>query len=174
MRTPIILAILALFSLQAMAATVYRYKDENGNIVFTDAPTEGADKLDVQPVPTIPAIQVPPTDTTPAAAPTEFKYNKVTIILPSNDEHFINNGGQVSVQVAVSPALRKTDKLQLIFNGTPYGEGQRAATFKLENLDRGEYATQVAVVDNHGKEVGKSDVVTFYVKRSSAPKKTPK
>ncbi|MCP5019272.1 MAG: DUF4124 domain-containing protein [Ketobacter sp.] len=174
-RTFAIFSILALFSLQATAATVYKYTDESGNLVFTDEPTEGAEKMDVKPVATIPAIPVPAADTSDTTTPTEFKYDKVTIITPSNDEHFINNGGQVSVQVALSPALRKNDKLQLKFNGTNHGKLQRSPSFKLDNLDRGEYATQVVVVDNKGKEIGSSETVTFYVKRSAAgPKKSPK
>lgn len=174
-RTSVLIAVLALFGAFAQAATVYKYKDASGNLVFTDEPTDGAEKLDVQPVPTIPAIKVPQNDDTPEAAPTEFTYSNVTIIIPSDGEHFINNGGQVSVQVALSPALRKNDKLQLIFNGAPYGDLQRANTFKLDNLDRGEYAAQVAVLDNKGKEIGRSETVVFYIKRSAVgPKKQPK
>ena len=175
-RTPAILAILALAATPTLAATVYKYKDPSGNTVFTDEPVEGAEKMDVQPVPTIPAI-IPKVEPTPETAPAaEFAYNKMTIIIPSDGEHFINNSGQVTVQVALSPNLRKTDKLQLVFNGTPYGKPQNGTTFKLNNLDRGEYVAQVSAIDNHGKEVGKSDSVTFYVKRSAVggPKKQPK
>lgn len=172
-RTPAIVAILALISTPVLAAKVYKYTDDSGNTVFTDEPVKGAEELDVQPVPTIPAI-IPKVDTAPATeTEAEFSYNKMTIILPGDGEHFVNNGGEVTVQVALSPALRNTDKLQLFFNGSAYGEPKRTNTFKLSNLDRGEYAAYVAAIDNKGKEVGKSDTVTFYVKRSAVggPKK---
>ncbi|RLU01857.1 DUF4124 domain-containing protein [Ketobacter sp.] len=181
-RTPVILTLLALVAVPATAETVYKYKDASGNTVFTDEPTEGAEKMDVQPVPTIPAI-IPKIDTAPVAAPEDdkFSYNKMTIIIPSDGEHFINNGGQVTVQVAVSPNLRNNDKVQLVFNGVPYGKPQRATTFNISNLDRGEYVAHVSAIDNHGKEVGKSDSITFYVKRSAvaptlapAPKPAPR
>lgn len=166
-RTPVILAILALLSTPVLAETVYKYKDASGNLVFTDEPVEGAEKMDVQPVPTIPAIipkVTPAADTTPEV---EFSYNKMTIIIPSDGEHFINNGGQVTVQVALSPALRSTDKLQLNFNGSAQGAPQKGNTFNLSNLDRGEYVAQVSAIDNHGKVVGQSDSITFYVKRTA-------
>lgn len=175
-RTPAILTILALAATPALAATVYKYKDASGNTVYTDEPVDGAEKMDVQPVPTIPAVIPKPTPTPEAEPAADFTYNKMTIIIPTDGEHFINNGGQVKVQVALSPALRKTDKLQLIFNGAPHGSPQKGTTFDLSNLDRGEYVAQVSALDNHGKEVGKSDSVTFYVKRSAVggPKKQPK
>jgi len=175
-RTPAIVAILALISTPVLAATVYKYTDESGNTVFTDEPVKGAEELDVKPVPTIPAV-IPKIDTTPTQEPAaEFSYNKVTIILPSDGEHFVNNSGQVTVQVALSPALRRTDKLKLMLNGAAYGKLQRTNTFNLNNMDRGEYSAYVAAVDNKGKEVGKSDSITFYVKRSAVggPKKQPK
>lgn len=175
-RTPAIVAILALISTPVLAAKVYKYTDESGNTVFTDEPVKGAEELDVKPVPTIPAV-IPKIDTTPSAEPVaDFSYNKITIILPGDGEHFINNSGQVTVQVALSPALRKTDKLQLLLNGAAHGKLQRTNSFSLSNLDRGEYSATVAAIDNKGKEVGKSDSVTFYVKRSAVggPKKQPK
>lgn len=174
--TSALLATLTLISAQALAATVYKYTDEQGNTVFTDEPVKGAEELDVKPVPTIPAI-VPKTT---APAPTtndqskDFSYNKITIILPSDGEHFINNGGNVSVQVALSPAMRKNDKLQLIFNGSPYGEPQSTNTFQLENVSRGEYVAEVVAINNKGKEVGRSESITFYIKRSAIPQKAPR
>jgi len=177
-RTTALMAILALISTPVLAAKVYKYTDSNGNLVFTDEPVKGAEELDVQPVPTIPAL-VPQPKPADAGAPADssgpFAYSKMTIILPSDGEHFVNNGGTVSVQVALSPALRKTDKLQLYFNGNPQGEPQRATTFNLSNLDRGEYSAQVAAINNQGKEIGRSDSVTFYIRRSAAsPKPTPR
>ncbi len=168
-RTPAILATLALICTPVLAAeTVYKYKDASGNTVFTDEPVDGAERMDVEPVPTVPAVIPKPTPA-PEATPTEkdFSYNKMTIIIPSDGEHFVNNGGNVTVQVALSPSLRKTDKLQLVFNGSPHGKPQKGNTFNLSNLDRGEYVAQVNAINNKGKEVGKSDTVTFYVRRSA-------
>lgn len=171
-RISALLVILALISAPSFAAKVYKYTDESGNTVFTDEPTSGAEELDVKPVPTIPAIPVPKAAPAPAAT-SDFKYNKITIVTPTNEEYFINNQGAVTVQVAVSPNLRRDDKVQLYFNGSPRGGAQKSTSFSFQNLDRGEYATHATIVDKNGKEVGKSNTITFFIKRSTAPRPTP-
>lgn len=169
------LVLIALLSVQpALAVTVYKYVDENGNVVFTDEPRKGAEVLDVQPVPTVPAIPVPP----PAAAPAkqaDFRYNKVVIVSPEDQKNFINEVEPIVVQVALSPALRKDDNVQLLLNGAAHGAPGKSTTFTLEQLDRGEYQAAVKILDKDGQEVGASSAVQFFVKRHSKlmPKPTP-
>lgn len=169
------LALLALLSIQsATAATVYKYVDENGNVVFTDEPRKGAEVLDVQPVPTIPAIPVPPPSKGPEKK-ADFRYNKVVIVSPEDQKNFINEAEPIVVQVALSPALRNTDNVQLLLNGAPHGAPGKSTTFTLEQLDRGEYMAAVKVLDKDGQEMGTSESVQFFVKRHSKlmPKPTP-
>ncbi len=81
----LIFVILFGITLSAHGATVYRYTDENGNTVFTDEPVEGAKKLDVKPIATVPAIPVPqPTPAPPKEEP--FKYTSIKITNPSNEQ----------------------------------------------------------------------------------------
>lgn len=175
----LVLLIISFFILQSsFAATVYKYVDENGNTVFTDEPRKGAEVLDVQPVPTIPALQVPPPE--PQAAPkSTFKYNKIVIVSPEHQHNFINETDPIVVQVALSPSLRSEDKLQLMLNGAPKGNPISSTSFRLEQLPRGEYNTSVQVLDKNGEVLGTSASVEFYVKRHSKlmpkpPKPKPK
>ncbi len=149
-----------------LAETVYKYVDENGNTVFTDEPRKGAETLDVQPVPTVPAIPVPP-PTKPAAKKEGFKYGKVVIVQPENQKNFINQVEPILVQVALSPSLRSGDQLQLVLNGAPKGSPVSGTQISVDSLDRGTYQASVKVLDKDGKEVGSSTSVEFYVKRNS-------
>ena len=165
-RIALLLASLLLGLNLAQATTVYKYTDENGNTVFTDKPTKGAETLDVQPVPTIPAIPVPAKTQSPAKAG-DFKYNKIVIVSPEDQKYFINSTQPIVVQVALSPTLRSQDKVQLLLNGAPKGGPISATTFTLENVDRGQYSASVNVLDKDGNVVGSSNSITFFVKRQS-------
>ena len=163
----ITLILLALFAIQTSSATtVYKYIDENGNLVFTDEPRKGAEELDVQPVPTVPAIPIPAPP--PAKEkPKDFKYNKIVIVSPEDQKNFINAVDPVVVQVALSPNLRDGDKIQLLLNGEPKGTPISSTQFTLDNLDRGAYAASVQILDKEGNEVGSSPSISFFIKRNS-------
>ncbi len=162
----LIFVILFGITLSAHGATVYRYTDENGNTVFTDEPVEGAKKLDVKPIATVPAIPVPqPTPAPPKEEP--FKYTSIKITNPSNEQFFINDPGQIQVVVSIAPNLAQGHQVQLYFNGSPQGDPKAGNVFRFKQLDRGEYRTHALILDENGKEVGKSDTITFFVKRHS-------
>ncbi len=148
------------------AETVYKYVDENGNLVFTDEPRKGAEALDIKPVATMPALPTTPPQREKAVAG-PFHYNKVLIVSPENQHNFINESDPIVVQVAVSPNLRTDDRVQLLLNGAPRGAPISSTSFTLDNLERGEYQAQVKILDKDGKEMGSSDSVTFQVKRFS-------
>ena len=165
---------LALFICSPVQAEkVYKYTDESGNIVFTDEPVKGAEEMDVKPVATVPAIPVPQNTAPTSTEEAPFKYTKVAVTKPNNEENFINNEGNVTVQIAIAPNLRAGDAVQLYFNGIPKGDPGSRTTFPFENLDRGEYVTQAVIFDKEGKEMAKSDPITFYVRRA-ALKKQPR
>lgn len=74
----IVLALAVLAAPEAQAETVYKYTNSKGEIVFTDQPTKGAQKIDIIPPPVIPLtpINLPPStppapNTAPSQPPTE-------------------------------------------------------------------------------------------------------
>ncbi len=172
--TPILLAAAMTISFSVQAEKVYKYTDEDGNTVFTDEPTKGAEELDVKPVATVPAIPVPKTNPNGKKDEKSFEYKEVKITSPQADENFINNGGSVNVSVSLTPSLRAGDTVQLYFNGIPKSEPVRSTFFPFENLDRGTYAVTATVQDKDGNVVGKSENVSFHVRRSAIPQAKPK
>jgi len=165
-RTLLALLVLLTAWRPALAETVYKYVDENGNTVFTDEPRKGAEQMDVKPIPTVPALPTQAPQKQPAAAG-PFQYNKILIVSPEDQHNFINETDPVVVQAAVSPNLRTADRVQLMLNGSPHGSPISSTAFTLDSLDRGEYKAQVRILDKDGKELGISDTVTFQVKRNS-------
>lgn len=172
----ILLGLILLVSLPGLvpAETVYKYVDKNGNLVFTDEPTAGAEALDVKPVATMPALPTtPPQREVASAGP--FAYNRIVIVSPENQHHYVNETEPVVVQGAVSPNLRTDDRVQLLLNGAARGAPISSLTFTLDNLERGEYRAQISILDKDGQSMGTSDAVTFQVKRFSRlmPKAAP-
>jgi hypothetical protein len=174
----LVLLIVSLFFLPStFAETVYKYVDENGNTVFTDEPRKGAEVLDVQPIPTVPAIPVPERTSKPVRQDA-FRYNKILIVSPEDQHNFINEVEPIVVQLAMSPALRSEDRVQLMLNGAPKGSPSSSTQFTLDSLDRGAYNVSVKVLDMDGNEVGSSPSIQFFIKRHSVnmptrPKPTP-
>jgi hypothetical protein len=174
----LVLLIVSLFFLPStFAETVYKYVDENGNTVFTDEPRKGAEVLDVQPIPTIPAIPVPERTSKPVPQ-NAFRYNKILIVSPEDQHNYINEVEPIVVQVALSPALRSDDRVQLMLNGAPKGSPSSSPQFTLDSLERGEYNVSVKILDKDGNALGSSPAIQFFIKRHSVnmptrPKPTP-
>ncbi|MEE4381443.1 MAG: DUF4124 domain-containing protein [Pseudomonadales bacterium] len=175
----IVLGILTLLVLPALAAPIYRTRDESGNPVFTDRP-QGADaeRVDVAPstsnVYRLPEA-VPATDPgtlgdeelgTPEADPAATPSYTVFVEQPGVEEAVRANGGNVTVLARVEPQLREGDRFELLWDGEPRGTS-RDGSFQLEAVDRGEHRVAIRVVGADGAELARSDAVTFYVLRRS-------
>ncbi len=160
------LLVLAFISSSAVAATVYKKIDKDGNVVFSDTPMENAETLDVAPVSTFKMNTLPattPAKKTPAA---NAAYDSLMITTPQADATFVNNMGKVEVIVQMKPKLRAGHQLQLLLNGVKQaGPGSRSS-FTFSNLDRGSYAAVAQIVDNKGNVIIASPAVNFHIKRA--------
>ena len=157
------------------AETAYRHVDARGNVTFTDQAVAGAEEIRLKRAQTI---------TPPAAG--AFKpvaavkrkagpvYQRLAIVKPHNDETIVGTQGNFNVQVAITPALRASDKLVLLLNGERVLSA-KTATFALKNLDRGAHILQVAISNGQDKLIRRSAGVTVHVKRTAqlAPSLAP-
>lgn len=170
-------AVSLLVAVMPVQADVYRYVDEQGNQVFTDAPREGAEKIKTSPVMTIPFPRgaAGGGTTTPAARkPAEVSY-VITMKGPSPDGTYRRGDDAVPVAVSVSPSLEKGHDLVLLLDGQPW---QGEAIVFDDALDRGAHTLEARVVGEQGNVLASSSL-TFYVKQHStmaptAPKPKPK
>lgn len=151
------------------AATVYKKIDDNGNLVFSDEPFEGAEALDVPPVPTI-NLRVPSTPTHTPSTPTKPEpakgYTALSITSPVNDSSLVNTGGLGTVTVSSSPALQPNHQYKLLINGESKGS-QSSNRFPLTNLFRGAHTAVVQIVSDNGEVIIVSPPSTFYVRQHS-------
>jgi len=186
----ILLLLLTYFIVLPVAAEVYRTVDENGNVIFTDKPSPGAEEIKIKKIQTIePPAEVPAETSaeSPAEVPAETSaesplppeeegittYTKLEITNPVNDTVVRDNAGNVTINVTLEPALNTDAGDQLVL----YMDGARASagtvnTFNLLNVDRGTHSFSVAVVNQAGEELLRSAPVSFTLLRHSSQQST--
>ena len=182
-----LLLIMVLLLIAPVYADVYKSVDEEGNPVFTDKPSAGAEKIDVKEIQTIerepvqlqsgddagPSIKVEGVEDSEETGPEELAgYSNLAITSPQDDETIRDNAGNVTVNVAVSPNLNISagHELVLILDGTVLTK-TTATSINTSNLDRGTHTISVAIVDREDKEILRSNAVTFHLQRFSALQK---
>lgn len=149
------------------AQTVYRSVDKDGNAVFSDTPTEGAEEIILQEVPTIKSTSAPGTsqpDQTKEAV--VITYASLNIAAPANDEAIRENSGNVDILVELKPDLMEGHKLTLYLDGKEFADSV-TPSFNLTNLDRGTHQLRVAIRDVDGKILLSSPSVIFHLQRAS-------
>ena len=154
----------------AMPAAIYKWVDEQGNVVYSDKPRAGAQELNLPP----PAVYTPAPITARTAVGTRTNrdadgYTEVAIVQPQPDETIRDNTGTVMVRVALQPAL-KTDaghRLTLLVNGTEQPGSYPSTALQITDLDRGTHTVQVRVKDAEGNTIAESNPVTFHLKQAS-------
>jgi hypothetical protein len=174
--------VLLLVPLTGLTDAVYRTVDAQGNVVFTDAPPadgSAADRIEIQRTNT---VQAPPTPPPPEPITSEQETAapayEVSITAPANETSIPMGPGNFSVSVAVQPALRRYDGLQLFMDGTPWGGPQLDPMWDLTNVFRGQHDITVGVVNKDGETLAMSPPVRVFVHRPSInfnrPKVVPK
>lgn len=150
----LVTALVLLVAALPVSAQIYQYTDEKGNRVFTDHPPLGVDATSIK-LPAINAVPEGPsavqleaaesTDSSSAntAAP---PYSQLELSGLPVDEAIRANNGNFSVQVAITPKLSMSHRLQLLIDGQPYGAAGSSTSLHVENIDRGEHRIAVQVV----------------------------
>ena len=168
MRIPLLVMVF-LLSLSARAE-VYRSVDEDGNVIFSDQPSPGAEKIKLDKIQTIDAPRVKPlqTDSGNKKAETDEAYKDVAIRVPANEESISANDGNLTVNVSVTPALqtKKGHQVALFLDGKEMARGTDTQ-LQLSNIDRGTHKLTAAVIDENGSEIKRSDTIQFTIHRHS-------
>lgn len=154
----------------AFAQTVvYKCKAPDGSVTFSDQACPGAEKIEVkasQPVASPGGVGGTSEGKggVPAEASAKASYTQFAIVSPTDDQAVRSNTGEVSISINLDPSLHAKHAIVVSVNGQPIGKGS-STTLTLQNLPRGTHTVQAAVVDESGKEIVRSETVTFHVLR---------
>ena len=164
-----ILILLVLFACQANAE-IYKSVNADGEVVYSDTPTKGAETVKMPALPTYTPPPVPVSSNTPVQTPEKKNYYETfAFVSPANEETVRNNLGILNINAKLTPVLqsRVGHRVQFYLNGEPYGKPAGKTSLTINNLDRGEYTLSAAVVDSAGTTLIKTDDVVVYMKRHS-------
>ncbi|TFH87793.1 DUF4124 domain-containing protein [Billgrantia azerbaijanica] len=162
---------------QAGATTVYRTTDAQGNVVFTDDPERGGERVELEPVTVVPSREAgaapraqPETTQRPESAPGRpfMPYDRFRIATPADEETLPTGAaGNVAVELAIVPPLREDHRVRLLLDGRVSQSALHTDAFLLNNLPRGEHVLQAELLDAGGEVRHRTEPVTLYVQRAS-------
>lgn len=163
MKTTLLILCWAL-AVPAMAADVYMTVDENGNATFSDQAVEGAKKIEVKEVITIPALKNPPPPR--KRVQIEPPYTKLTITNPKQDETYFRSEGELVIGVTSAPHLRLGDVYVYRLNGEEIYAGRKTIQ-SITEMDRGTHTIQIAIANRDREEVMVSEPISFHMRQAS-------
>ena len=164
----------------AAGARFYKSVDEQGNIVYSDTPSPGAEQLTPPPISTVeskPVPKEPETETEKTGdAETEetrkppTKYTKFTIVTPRNDDTIWDNNGSVPVSLALEPALDTENghSVWVYVDGSAVVRKSLVLVHPLTGIDRGQHTIRAEIRDDKRKTLKRTKNITVHMKRASA------
>ncbi|WP_462156633.1 DUF4124 domain-containing protein [Pseudoalteromonas sp. GB56] len=169
-KVMILSVLLALFITTPVSAepnkNIYVYKDENGNLVFSDTPRKGAEKVTLNK----PVMNMPSTDTSifnEATNDLEKVKFSISISSPAQEETIRDNTGSVHVSGIIKPRFLQGHQVQLYLDGKAYEKPQKSLLFVMRDIDRGEHNIVLKLLDSEGKVLANSEPVVFFLHRRS-------
>lgn len=165
---PVLAALAASFA-GAADNTIYRSRDAQGNVVFSDSQDEAAEVVRLPQTNTVP-MTAEPADTPQVGqdgdiAPSEpVGYETLAITTPHNGETIAHPTGYVKVAITVDPPLLPRHSLRLLLDGEPAGIPQQGS-MELSGLPRGKHTLQLRVADDDGNVIQESAPITIQMLR---------
>ncbi len=154
----------------ALAATVYKWVDENGVVHYSDQPHPNAEKVHVKEPQTyresnpLAAPAAPSPDGGGGGGPT---YRGCSIAQPADNEDLANPDSLVVV-VRTDPPLRPGDQVFVTLDGQALNDGRpTGAQFTISPVERGTHALQATVRDSGGALLCQTSGVSYSVHQPS-------
>jgi len=168
MKKIILKSLLMLAVAFSASAALYKGLDGEGNIIYSDKPFDNSEEftppsLTIMDAPKIPQKEEPEEETREA----EFKYKKLSISAPKNNEVIWNNP-QLMVSLKVTPPLNVAagHTTWLLMDSKPLVKKSRSLLLQIGRADRGEHKLQAQIRDKKGKILKRSKTITVHIKNT--------
>ena len=163
----ILLTLSLLIPVNASTAKIYVWRNENGELVYSDTPRPGAEEVKTRTgnvIKSSTTIETQVLDIKPQKIIEDYQ---VTINHPQDNATIRDNTGSVFVSGIITPIFKRGLKIQLILDDKPYQQPQSDTRFSLRNVDRGEHQIKMKIFNEQGKVIASSKPITFYMHRAS-------
>jgi len=172
MRT-LVFTLLCLVCSLALAATVYRWVDDDGVVHYSDQPHANAEKLQVHAAQTYkPSASDAPSagggaSSSSSSSSSQSQYRGCAIVQPQDGQAYANVDS-LTVSVQTDPQLHQGDKVYVMIDGQAVNGGAPTGPqFVLSPVDRGTHTAQAQVKDAGGAIQCQTPTVTFEVHQNS-------
>ncbi|RDB42548.1 DUF4124 domain-containing protein [Halomonas sp. DQ26W] len=167
-----------LIATSALATTIYRTVDSQGNVIFTDSPDGGGEPVELTPLTVVPSRGLsgqaePPRveGRTPRLSESLgqpfMPYDAFRIVSPAHGADLAASyAGNVQVEIAIEPGLRPDHRVRLLVDGRVSQTAMHSTTFMLTDLDRGQYVIQAELLDASGEIRHRTQPVTLHIQRT--------
>jgi hypothetical protein len=154
----------------ASAATeVWRWKDKDGVVHYSDNPVPGAERVPVgAPPPAGVPARPPPVAGVPEPEPEpRLRYTRCVVTEPANDKIF-KAGNSINADLTIEPPLQRGHRIQVYLNGSAYLDWPETDTaYVLNGLYRGSYTLSVRVLDANDRTLCTGPAINFHVQQAS-------
>ena len=150
-------------------AEVYKSINADGEVVYSDTRTAGAEAMKLPALPTY----TPPPVTQPIAGAAESvektAYEDLVFVKPEDDATVRNNQGIINIELKLTPALRskRGHRIQFYLDGEAYGEPVSSIRTTMSNVDRGEHSLTASVLDTNGESLISTAPVIVHLHRET-------
>jgi hypothetical protein len=157
-----------LIAMPVLAASVWKWRDADGVVHYSDQPVPGAEPVTVQNSSLFTSTPVATGAASSSSRAAVVSYKNVEIWKPSNEMTVANSAGQVSVGVRVEPALAAGHRLALYMDGRLVnGFPPQGMEYDLSDVERGAHTLVLTIIDTQGKPITSSAPVQFFVQQPS-------
>lgn len=155
---------------QSVAAVIYKSVDQDGNVIYTDESSLGAEEI---PDPTPNTVTLPkpsPESEIPKSGESaETRYTSLRVITPAADETIRSNPGLLTIKLDLKPALdvKAGHAVSLLVDGYVLVRKSSQLSMQIPDISRGTHRLQALITDQQGQVLIKSALVQFFMQRQS-------
>jgi len=163
----ILLTLSIAIPVNASTAKIYVWRNEKGELVYSDTPRPGAEEVKTKPgnvIKSSTTIETQVLDIKSKKIPEEYQ---VVINHPKNNSTIRDNTGSIYISGSIKPIFKRGLRIQLLLDGKPYQKPQTHTMFSLRDIDRGEHQIEMKLFNEKGKVIALSKPITFYMHRAS-------
>ncbi|MFT7009573.1 MAG: hypothetical protein ACJAXJ_004123 [Colwellia sp.] len=149
------------------SAKIYVWRDETGVLVYSDTPRPGAEEVKTKKGNIIKSSTNIETQILDIKSKKIKEEYQVEINHPKNNSTIRDNTGSIYISGSIKPIFKRGLKIQLMIDDKPHLTPQTHTMFSLHNIDRGEHQIKMKLLNEKGKVIASSKVITFYMHRAS-------
>jgi len=169
-----VMLLILLITSYASVAAIYQWTDEQGITHFSDDESKPASAQKIEVKLTPPSIESLTQSRTAEASsanstPSEVPLPPIGISInsPVDQQTLRSNNGQVTVSATLSSSLQYGSNIRLLIDGIIHSD-QIDSQFNVLNVPLGTHKLQLQIINNLGKVIASSELITVYLHRFKA------